>query len=776
MSFISRLSARLKNSPFYSRPLCLFCTLFLLSVLAIGVSYVLFSALAFCAIVYSAFLFVYDGREAHIVSPLALLVLTAVLFGALVSLPCEIREQKAKKMCGDGRNIEMTVTETVYDEAFGCAYYVKVTRMDGTFLNVGGTLVLSERYELKEFDTVTVVGDVAYAYSELFGAELLNAKASGSCLDISAETVESVTSEARSGPRYALYRIRSFLCARFERLIGGEASSYAKALLIGEKSGLSDDFRKDMSAIGVSHILAVSGMHLSIIAAIVGFLADRTYAGKKTKRLLTALGGVMFMTVAGFSPSVVRAAIMLAVSSLSVFFGRRSDSLTSLLVSGTVICAFSPRTALSCSFLLSFFATLGLVLCASAASLGLAKRFYMSRLRDMRLPMRILRGFLGSVFVSLCATVFTALVLSVYFSEVSVFAVIANLFAVPCAFVSVSLAVVIIIFGDVPLVGRAACAAFRAVYALLKSFAGFCSDHFETSFSLEYEFFVPILLFVLCAVLFMRMNGIRSVTAFTAVLLSASLIFVTCVQVYSVYVSDRSEVVYLADKNSEAFVVSSGSETMLVDIGKGGKSLPLVGTEILQKEYYETRIDAFMLTHYHSLHIGTVRHLVYNYRIKRIYVPVPESENDEKIYNSMKKYLAETETVVYTRGEDIKVGRLTVSTSEYSVLERSTHPVMVLRISDGVRSLLWVGSSVTEADAALLANRWLSESSVVICGCHGPKEKENIPYYTVIQNVTEIFVSPYSIADGVKLFSGIYYETLEADGGGTVKKRFSFDG
>lgn len=773
MGLVSKLSSRLKNSPFYSRPLCLFCSLFLTSVLAIELSWVLFSVLAAAVTVYLIFLFVSDkGRRLAL--PLAVLIGAAVLCGTLASIPCKVGEYKALKACGEARTVKMVVTETVYEASFGSAHYVKIKEIDGKALNVGGTLELSEQYELSEFDTVTVTGEVTYAYSELFGAELYNAKASESCLTVSAETVEKVTDEARSAPGYLLYKLRDLLCRRFDRLIGGEASSYAKALLIGERGGLSEDFRKDMSAIGVSHILAVSGMHLSIIAAIVSFLAERARAGKKLKSLLTVLGGIAFMAIAGFSPSVVRAAIMLTVSGLSVFFGRRSDPLTSLLVSGAIICAVSPETVLSCSFLLSFFATLGLVLCASAGSKGLARRFYASRVRDMRLLMRVLCGFLGSVLVSLCATLFTAPVLAVYFSEVSVFAVAANLVAVPCAFVSVSVAVVVLVLGDVPLIGKASIAVFRAVYALLRAFASFCSDNFETSFSLGYKFFVPILLFVLFAVVFMRLNGMRSVTAFTAILLSASIAFLTCVQIYSVSTSDRNEIVYLSDKSSEALVVSSGSETVLIDIGKGGKSLPLVGTEVIKNEYYETRIDGFVLTHYHSLHIGTVRHLVFNYRVKRIYVPVPESENDEKIYNSMKKYLSETETVVYTRGEEIKVGSLAVSVSDYSLLERSTHPVMAICISDGSRSLLWVGSSVTESDIALYANRRLSESAVVICGSHGPKEKENIPYYTVVPSVTEIFVSPYSIADAEKLFGGVYYEILEKDAEGTVKKRFSF--
>lgn len=773
MTFLSELSAPLRKSPFYARPLALFCAVFMTAVLLIKLSYAWFLAFLAAVVIYSVVIL--TKSRLGIKTPLTALMLLAVVLGAVVSVPSEVSVMRAKSICGEGKTVKMTVTETLYEEPFGSAYYVSVSEIDGKSVKVGGTLEITEQYELAEFETVTVVGDVSFAYSETFGAELYNLKSKGLCLNVVSSNIVTVTHEEYGSIKHLVYKWRSVVGNRFDELLGARAAAYAKALITGERGGLTDEFRRDMSAIGVSHILAVSGMHTSIIAAIIGMLADKIRTARRPKSAIIALFAFAFMVTAGFSPSVVRAVIMLTISLSAVFFGRRSDAITSLFISGAIICGVSPNTSLSCSFLLSFFATLGLVLCASAASRGLAKRFYSSRAGDMRLPMKLLRAFLSSIAVSLCATLFTAPVLSIYFSEISYFAVIANLVAVPCAFVSVSVAVLVLVLGNVPLLGGALAAVFKAAYYVLSSFAAFCSDSLETSLSLEYPFFTVILILVASAMLFMRINGIRSPSALIAVLLSASLIFTTAVQVYFVTQSDENEVTYLSDKNSEALVVSSGSETMLIDIGKGGKAIPTLGAEIMMTEYYETRPDALMLTHYHSLHIGTVRHIVKNYRIKRIYVPVPESENDKKIYRSMEKYLSETEAVTYYRGEEIKFGNLTVATSEFTLLERSTHPVITVSVSDGKSSLLWLGASVTETEIAVASNRLVLESSVVISGAHGPKEKENIPYVAVAPSVTEIFLSPYSTADGVKLFGGVYFKTMTADENGIVKERFKFE-
>lgn len=774
MTFLSKLSAPLRKSPFYARPMALFCAVFMTAILIIKLSYAWFLAFLAAVVIYSVTALLVTKSRLGIRTPLAALMLLAVVLGAVVSIPSEVSSARAKEMCGEGKTVKMTVTETLYEEPFGSAYYVSVSEIDGKRVKVGGTLELTGQYELAELETVTVVGDVSFAYSEVFGAELYNLKSKGLCLNVVSSDIVTVTHEAYGSARHLVYKWRTLVGKCFDDLLGARAAAYAKALITGERSGLTDEFRRDMSAIGVSHILAVSGMHTSIIAAVVGMLMDKIKTARKPKSVIISFFALAFMVTAGFSPSVIRAVIMLIVTLFAVFFGRRSDLLTSLFISGAVICGVSPNTVLSCSFLLSFFATLGLVLCASAASKGLAKRFYYSRAGDMRLPMRLMRVFLSSIAASLCATLFTAPVLSIYFSEISYFAIVANLVAVPCAFVSVSVAILVLVLGNIPLLGGALAAVFKAVYYVLSSFAAFCSSNLETSLSLEYPFFGVILILVVCAMVFMRLNGIRSPSALIAVLISASLIFTTSVQVYSVMRSDENEVTYLSDKSSEALVISSGSQTMLIDIGKGGKTVPTLGAEIMMTEYYETRPDALMLTHYHSLHIGTVRYLVKNYRIKRIYAPVPESENDKKIYKSMEKYLAETETVTYYRGEEIKIGNLTVATSEFALLERSTHTVMTVSVSDGKRSLLWLSSAVTESEIAAAANRLVSESSVVISGGHGPKEKENIPYITVTPVVTEIFLSPYSMADGTKLFGGVYFKTMTADADGIVRERFKF--
>lgn len=328
MTFLSKLSEPLRSSPFYARPLTLFCAVFMTAILLVKLSYAWFLVLLAAIVIYSVInLLVSKERLA-----LTALLLLSVVLGAALSIPGEASVIRARSMCGEGKTVKMTVTETLYEQPFGSAYRVSVSEIDGNGVEVGGTLEITEQYELSEFDTVTIVGDVTFAYSETFGAELYNLKSKGLCLNIVSSDIVTVTHEAYGSANHLVYKWRSIVGKRFDELLGVRAAAYAKAIITGERSGLTDEFRRDMSAIGVSHILAVSGMHTSIIAAIIGMLADKIRTARKPKSVGIIMVSLGFMVTAGFSPSVVRAVIMLTFSLSAVFFGRRSDALTSLFL------------------------------------------------------------------------------------------------------------------------------------------------------------------------------------------------------------------------------------------------------------------------------------------------------------------------------------------------------------------------------------------------------------------------------------------------------------
>ncbi len=133
------------------------------------------------------------------------------------------------------------------------------------------------------------------------------------------------------------------------------------ALITGEKSALPGQIRLDFKRIGLSHVLAISGMHLAILVTGLHFLLSAIGLEKKLRSIVAMIFVVLYMGLTGFSVSVFRAGLMLLISNTLFLFAKTRDSFTNLLISVTVICLISPYAVHDISLLLSFFATIGVL-------------------------------------------------------------------------------------------------------------------------------------------------------------------------------------------------------------------------------------------------------------------------------------------------------------------------------------------------------------------------------------------------------------------------------
>ena len=109
-----------------------------------------------------------------------------------------------------------------------------------------------------------------------------------------------------------------------------EEASLVRAMLLGEKDGLSADVESDFRDIGASHLLVISGLHLSALAAFFSLFLSLFRLGRRVKNLLTAAAVLLFLILIGFPFSAVRSGIMLLLFLFADCLGREADSLNSL--------------------------------------------------------------------------------------------------------------------------------------------------------------------------------------------------------------------------------------------------------------------------------------------------------------------------------------------------------------------------------------------------------------------------------------------------------------
>ena len=170
------------------------------------------------------------------------------------------------------------------------------------------------------------------------------------------ETVE----ETPKGIRPAVIRVRGFLLSRLDQAFG-EHSALPKALLLGKRQVLSEDDRAAFAQLGIMHVLAVSGLHVSLLVAALSLALRRFLSGRKQLWAFAAFLLLYVLLLHGRA-SVLRASILTFAYLFLRSRGRNGDPLSVLSLAFMVILLLSPMDLLNAGFQLSFAAAVGIVL------------------------------------------------------------------------------------------------------------------------------------------------------------------------------------------------------------------------------------------------------------------------------------------------------------------------------------------------------------------------------------------------------------------------------
>jgi competence protein ComEC len=235
----------------------------------------------------------------------------------------------------------------------------------------------------------------------------------------SREPVE-VTPGTRGSPWLAgIFRLRGLLLARLDAALPPRQAGLLKALVLGDRSGLTPEMNQAFLASGTYHILAISGLNVSLLAGALFGLLRLLRVSPRVAALLAAALVTGYAALAGAGASVVRAAVMADTFLLAVVLDRRADLLNSLALSALLLLWWNPRYLADVGFQLTFLATLGIVLVVPRCDRALGA-----------LP-RWLRWPLASVAMTLAASLMTLPVLAQAFNRVAPAGVLANLPIVP---------------------------------------------------------------------------------------------------------------------------------------------------------------------------------------------------------------------------------------------------------------------------------------------------------------------------------------------------------
>ena len=148
---------------------------------------------------------------------------------------------------------------------------------------------------------------------------------------------------------------------KLDNLFKKDISGLIKGIVLGDKSNIDEDIEENFRISGISHILAVSGLHVSYIIFAFNLLFKKSF-GKRNVKFIIILFLIFYMFLTGFSPSIVRASIMNIIILGAGIFHRKNDLATSVSLSLLIILIYNPFLIENIGLQFSYMATIGIVL------------------------------------------------------------------------------------------------------------------------------------------------------------------------------------------------------------------------------------------------------------------------------------------------------------------------------------------------------------------------------------------------------------------------------
>jgi len=560
--------------------------------------------------------------------------------------------------------------------------------------------------------TVRCTGKISAA-DTLFGERYDSYNAKDIYLKISAKGAVKTegTFDARAIPAY----LNHALGERIREIFPEDTAPFMSSLLMGDRTAFYDDdaLSLSFSRAGLSHVVAVSGMHIAFLISLLRLLLG---ASRRSSAICIALLW-LFTLVTGAGPSTVRAAVMQTMLLSAPLVYRESDGATSLSAALALILLKNPLAAKSISLQLSFAAMAG-ILCFS----GKIYRGMKDRLSA--LPVKAVRAYIaGTTASSLAVAVFTAPLTAIHFGYIPVLSMLANLLALWAVSLCFCMGWITCALSLIPLAGEAAAwaCAWVARYIFLCARA-VSAIPFAVVYTRTEGAWLWLAGVYAAFGLFRSFRLPKLVKAAAPAALSALSLALLLTAAKLDYERGEPTISAVDVGQGQSIAAFCGDATVVIDCGMSsgfdagermGEYLISCGRE---------KIDLLMLTHLHEDHANGLPMLMEMMEVDTLILP-EKAEDEDGLREKIMRCAAEKGTRVEQISDDCSAqcGDIALAIYTFPELEEENEYCLMTQLSIGDFDALITADSSAATERRLIESHRLRDTELLIVGHHGSK-------------------------------------------------------
>lgn len=359
------------------------------------------------------------------------IIITIIISSFISNTIIKILENKYENLYHEGENLNISaiVIGNKQEKDYYDRYKIKVT--DGKYKNTQLYINVSKKKQLEYGDKIILKGEFkeptkARNYNGFnYKQYLKTLKIYGT---VKAEKIEILTKN-KANPIMQIVN-KAFLKIKnnIEKTYSDKMAKIILGVMLGDTTEIDDETKEDFANSNISHVLAVSGLHISYII-LLATKSTKGIFGKRQSKIIASIILGIYMAITGFSISVIRASIMGILTCMAFVVYRKSDTLNNIAISALIILISNPYNLISISFLLTYGGTLGIIYFQPVIE-KIIKSFKIRNRKWKYIYLRVQRkceNIISIISVSISAQIIIVPIMALYFNTAGLGFLITNL-------------------------------------------------------------------------------------------------------------------------------------------------------------------------------------------------------------------------------------------------------------------------------------------------------------------------------------------------------------